>query len=82
MKRIGLDPNSLFQNIDKYIVRVDKMPKFSNIFEKAEPMLPGMSMTVAGSLLTGNQAGQMTFARVDGRNVISLEFNPYEIEDP
>jgi hypothetical protein len=24
----------------------------------------------------------MTFARVDGRNVISLHFNPYEIEDP
>lgn len=24
----------------------------------------------------------MTFARVDGRNVISLDFNPYEIQDP
>jgi len=24
----------------------------------------------------------MTFARVDGRNVISLQFNPYETQDP
>jgi hypothetical protein len=24
----------------------------------------------------------MTFARVDGRNVISLPFNPYNISDP
>lgn len=58
------------------------MPKFSNVFERAEPLIPGLSMTVAGSLLAANTGGQMTFARVDGRNVISLQFNPYEIDDP
>lgn len=58
------------------------MPKFSNVFERAEPIIPGIGMTVAGSLIAANQGGQMTFARVDGRNVISLHFNPYEIEDP
>lgn len=30
------------------------MPKFSNVFERAEPMIPGLGMTVAGSLITGN----------------------------
>lgn len=55
------------------------MPKFSNVFERAEPIIPGLGMTVAGSLITSNQGGQMTFARVDGRNVISLQFNPYEV---
>lgn len=57
------------------------MPKFSNVFERAEPIIPGLSMTVAGSLIAGNQTGQMSFARVDGRNVISLQFNPYELDD-
>ena len=57
------------------------MPKFSNVFERAEPIIPGLGMTVAGSLIAGNQTGQMSFARVDGRNVISLQFNPYELDD-
>lgn len=57
------------------------MPKFSNVFERAEPIVTGLGMTVAGSIITGNQSGQMNFARVDGRNVISLQFNPFEIDD-
>ena len=57
------------------------MPKFSNVFERAEPFIPALGMTVAGSLM-GSNMNQMTFARVDGRNVISLQFSPYEIEDP
>ena len=54
------------------------MPKFSNIFERAEPIVPGATMT--GSMVT-SQTGQMTFSRVDGRNMISLQFNPYEMAD-
>lgn len=33
------------------------MPKFSNVFERAEPIVPGLGMTVAGSIITGNQGG-------------------------
>jgi len=51
---IGLEPEKLFQSLDKYKVRVDRMPKFSNVFERAEPIIPGLGMTVAGSLITTN----------------------------
>lgn len=44
----------MFTNLDKYQVRVHKMPRFSNIFDRAEPMMPGLGMTVAGSLLAAN----------------------------
>lgn len=30
------------------------MPVFSNVFERAEPILSGINLTVAGSLLAGN----------------------------
>jgi hypothetical protein len=33
------------------------MPKFSNVFERAEPIIPGIGMTVAGSLIAANQGG-------------------------
>jgi hypothetical protein len=29
------------------------MPKFSNVFERAEPIIPGIGLTVAGSLIAG-----------------------------
>lgn len=58
------------------------MPKFSNVFERAEPIIPGLSMTVASSLINNNQQSQMNFTRVDGRNVISLQFNPFELDEP
>lgn len=45
---IGLDPEKLFQTVDKYRIRIDTMPKFSNVFERAEPIIPGLGMTVAG----------------------------------
>ena len=48
-----------------------KIPKFSNVFERAEPMMPGVGMTIAGQVIC-NPGGQMTFARIDGRSVISL----------
>lgn len=72
VKVIGLEPEKLFQTLDKYKISIAKLPKFSNVFERAEPIIPGLGMTVAGSLIAGNQTGQMSFARVDGRNVISL----------
>ena len=54
VKVIGLEPEQLLQSLDKYKVRVDKMPKFSNVFERAEPIIPGLGLTVAGSLISGN----------------------------
>lgn len=30
------------------------MPKFSNVFDRADPLIPGLSMTVAGTLLQSN----------------------------
>lgn len=40
--------------------------------------MPSVGMTVAGQVICQqNPGGSMTFARIDGRNVISLPFNPY-----
>ena len=54
VKVIGLEPEKLLHTLDKYKVRLDRMPKFSNIFERAEPIMPGLGMTVAGSLISAN----------------------------
>ena len=54
VKVIGLEPEKLFENVQKYCIRGDRMPKFSNVFERAEPIVTGLGMTVAGSLITGN----------------------------
>ncbi len=49
------------------------MPRFSNVFERAEPILPSVSMTVPGQVICqSNDGGSITFARIDGRSVISL----------
>lgn len=48
-------------------------------------MIPSVGMTIPGQVLCQSQdGGQMTFARIDGRSVISLQFNPYydTQEDP
>lgn len=83
VKMIGLDPEKLFTTVDKYRIRIDTMPRFSNVFERAEPVMPGLGMTVAGQLSSSAHGGSMTFARLDGRNVISLQFNPFDMkEDP
>jgi hypothetical protein len=75
VKVIGLDPELLFRQLSKYKVDVNKMPRFSNVFDRAEPTHPAIRMTVAGQTLC--EPGSMTFARIDGRSVISLQFNPY-----
>lgn len=80
MKVIGLDPELLFRQLSKYKVDVNKMPRFSNVFDRAEPSHPAIRMTVAGQALC--EHGSMTFARIDGRSVISLQFNPYfDVDD-
>jgi len=81
VKVIGLEPEKILQSLEKYKIKLNQMPKFSNVFERAEPIIPGLGMTVAGSLINASQAGQMNFARIDGRNVISLQFNPFEAKD-
>ena len=48
VKVIGLDPEQLFSHLDKHRISINKMPKFSNVFDRAEPMLPAVRMTVAG----------------------------------
>lgn len=78
MRVIGLEPEKLFHDLDKYKVNLKRMPKFSNVFERAEPMMPSVEMTVPGQVICqSSEGGQMTYARIDGRNVVSLHFNPY-----
>jgi hypothetical protein len=45
---IGLEPEKLMTSLDKYKVQINKMPRFSNVFERAEPMMPSVAMTVPG----------------------------------
>lgn len=51
VKVIGLEPEKLFASLDKYKVQVNKMPKFSNVFERAEPMMPSVALTVPGQVI-------------------------------
>ena len=48
MKVIGLEPEKVFKSIDKYVVKVHKMPVFSNVFDSYESFVPGLG----GSNLT------------------------------
>lgn len=48
VKPIGLEPEKLSTMLDKYKVVVSKIPKFSNIFERPEPMQSNVNMTSAG----------------------------------
>jgi hypothetical protein len=85
---IGLEPETLFKTLDKYKVQVNKMPKFSNIFESYQSYVPGLNTNnVTQVAAPGQQQAQNTsignttsFARNDGRAVISLNFNPYELD--
>lgn len=60
------------------------MPTFSNVFDSYESFIPGLcgsngtSISIPGQLT--NTGGTSAFARQDGRNVISLNFNPYELD--
>jgi hypothetical protein len=69
------------------------MPKFSNVFDSYETFVPGLTGSIQNTTTTavalpgstanqsvaGGSSGQ-NFARSDGRSVISLGFNPYELD--
>ncbi len=81
VKVIGLEPELLFQQMAKYRVDVNKIPTFSNQFESYESFIPGSSSTHAAAPITAAQniSDKQSYVRLDGRSVISLPFNPYEI---
>ena len=66
------------------------MPKFSNIFDSYETFVPGLtgslqntsttSIAVPGSAVATTSGAVQNFARQDGRSVISLGFNPYDLD--
>ncbi len=75
------------QKYDQYRVDVNKLPKFSNVFDRADAgSIPGLGTTVApfmlGSGAGGMTAGNLTHSRPDGRSVISLHFNPNDLTNP
>ena len=86
VKVIGLEPEKLFNSLEKYRVQVNKMPTFSNVFDSYEKFVPGLGGQHAStSALPGQrEVGQGiagSYARQDGRSVISLNFNPYELDN-
>lgn len=86
IKVIGLEPHKLFEKIPKYKVRIDKMPKFSDTFEPLDNIIPGFTNLQTKSSIPGQQimnplSSHMQFQRIDGRQVISLQFNPYFISN-
>lgn len=87
VKVIGLEPEKVFKSLDKYIVRVHKMPTFSNCFDSYESFVPGYGgQHLTATALPATQAqtssagaNTSSYARQDGRSVISLNFNPYDL---
>ena len=65
------------------------MPRFSNVFDSYENYVPGLGGSSIGTNAfpgVGNnqsiiQGSVGSFARQDGRAVISLNFNPYELDN-
>ena len=65
------------------------MPRFSNVFDSYESYVPGLGGTnLAPNAIPGQPSNQSvitgasgSFARQDGRAVISLNFNPYELDN-
>ena len=49
MRVVGLEPEKLFGQLDKYRVQVSKMPKFSNIFDSYETFVPGLTGSLANN---------------------------------
>jgi len=82
VKVIGLEPELLFKNIAKYKVDVSKMPAFSNQFESYESFIPGASVTHTAAPITQAQniSDKQSYVRLDGRSVLSLPFNPYQLD--
>jgi hypothetical protein len=78
VKVIGLNPETLFTQIPAYRIRTDKLPVFSNQFESFEQFIPTSAQTTQNQPLTHqqNQLEKNLFVRQDGRNVLSLPFNP------
>lgn len=59
MRVVGLEPEKLFSQLDKYRVQVNKMPKFSNIFDSYETFVPGqLSATSAAAAVSGSAVNQ------------------------
>jgi hypothetical protein len=62
------------------------MPRFSNVFDNYESFIPGLGgsnathISIPGQLSAAGPGGAGSYARQDGRNVISLNFNPYELD--
>jgi len=86
IKVIGLEPEKLFGTLSKYKVQVSKMPKFSNVFDNYESFIPGLGganathLAIPGQLSAVGPGGAGSYTRQDGRNVISLNFNPYDLD--
>jgi hypothetical protein len=87
VKVIGLEPEKLFGKLNKYKVQVNKVPRFSNVFDSYESFIPEMGGQNATQISNPGQpsaagaiaGGTGSFARADGRNVVSLNFNPYDL---
>ena len=62
------------------------MPKFGNVFDNYESFISGFGGTnttqaaLPGQATAVGPGGAGSYARQDGRNVISLNFNPYELD--
>lgn len=80
---VGLEPEKLFEKIPKYKIQVGKMPKFSNIFDSVDSVMPGLhnKNSLVGQQIINPIASHMNFQRIDGRQVISLQFNPFFINE-
>ena len=74
----------LFKSVKKYQVDVNKIPQFSNQFESYESFIPGVATTHTAAPITQamNISDKQSYTRLDGRSVLSLPFNPYDLRDP
>jgi hypothetical protein len=78
-----LEPHKLFEQMPKYKINIDRMPKFSNNFDTVDSVNLGIQnkQSIPGQQIINPVNSHMTFQRIDGRQVISLQFNPYFIGD-
>jgi len=70
VKVIGLEPDKLFDQIPKYKVQIGKMPKFSNVFDSIDSIIPGglvNKSSIPGQSIINPITSQMSFQRIDGR---------------
>ena len=81
VKVVGLEPDKLFEKIPKYKIQVAKMPKFSNTFDSVDSVMPHHEKSLGALQISNAVPSHMNFQRVDGRQVISLQFNPFFINE-